>query len=775
MPKTIRGMPSLNAQLKFQQALAHHQLGDLANAEDGYRAILRSDSRHFDAAYLLGLVLLQDGRFEQAEAQFRRAIKINAKVATAFHDCGNALLELNRPAEALAHYDKAIALDPNLVDAFNNRGNALMRLGRLDEAVKSYDKAIALKGDHALAHYNRGNALRTLKQHDKALESYQRAIEIRPNYFEAYNNRGNLLLELKMPEVALTNYDKAISLNPHFIDAYCNRANALIDLRRFGEALAACETAITLKSDFALAWLARGDCLRNLKRYAESLTAYDRAIELNPRIADVWAGRAQTLNLLKRHEEAVQARTKVLQLSPDYNFAKGHLAHEKMLACDWSGLAELAQSIREDIRAGKASAEPFGYQALSDSVQDLKRCAELFVQKEFPPAPSPLCEGKRYRHDRIRIGYLSGEFRRQATSVLIVELFELHDKNKFELFAYDNGNDDESDIRRRINAAFDHIVDVRGMSDAHAASVIKQSEIDILVNLNGFFGLARTGIFSMRPAPIQISYLGFPGTMGADYIDYIIADRCVIPPEHEAFYVEKVVCLPESYQVNDSKRCIAETQPGRAAAMLPEDGFVFCCFNNNYKILPEIFDVWMRLLNKVDGSVIWLVEDNAAVSRNLRAEAIRRGVSPDRLIFAPRVNLSEHLARHRLADLFIDTLPYNAHTTASDSLWAGLPVLTCIGSTFPGRVAASLIHAIGMPELITHSLEEYESMALRLAREPKLLASFRAKLAKNRDACPLFNSKRFSRHIEAAYIRMWEHHQRGGAPMGFAVAPLPMG
>jgi protein O-GlcNAc transferase len=773
MPKTIRGMPSVNTQLKFEQALAHHQLGDLANAEAGYRAILRSDARHFDATYLLGLVLLQAGRFEQAEAQFRRAIKINPKVAAASHDCGNALLELSRPAEALAHYDKAIALDPNLVDAFNNRGNALMGLGRLDEAVKSYDEAIAIKGDHALAHYNRGNALRTLKLHDKALESYQRAIAIRPNYFEAYNNRGNLLLDLNMPEAALTNYDRAITLNPHFIDAHCNRANALIDLRRFQEALAVCQTALTLNGDFALAWLARGDCLRNLKRYAESLTAYDRAIELNPGIADAWAGRAQTLNLLKRHDEAVQARAKVLQLSPDYNFAKGHLAHEKMLACDWSALGELVQSIREDIHAGKASAEPFGYQAFSDSAQDLKRCAELFIQKEFPAAASPLCEGERYRHDRIRVGYLSGEFRQQATSILIVELFELHDKNRFELFAYDNGNDDESDVRRRINAAFDHIIDVRGMSDAHAASLIKQSEVDILVNLNGFFGQARTGIFSRRPAPIQISYLGFPGTMGADYIDYIIADQCVIPPEHEEFYVEKVVYLPDSYQVNDTKRCIAETQPARAAAMLPEDGFVFCCFNNNYKILPEVFDVWMRLLNKVDRSVLWLVEDNAAVSRNLRAEAVRRGVSPDRLIFAPRVNLSEHLARHRLADLFIDTLPYNAHTTASDALWAGLPVLTCIGSTFPGRVAASLIQAIGVPELITRSLEEYEALALRLAREPKLLSSLKAKLVKNRDLYPLFNSKRFCRHIEAAYIKMWEHHQRGEAPMRFAVAPLP--
>ena len=766
-------MPFIDTQRKFADVFARHQLGDLAGAEKGYREILRADTRHFDAAYLLGLVLLQSGRCEQAEAQFRRAIKINPNVAAAFHDRGNALLELARPADALAQYDRTIALDPNFAEAYNNRGIALLRLTRLEEAVGSFDRAIALNADHAAAHYNRGNALRRLKRHDEALSSYQRAIALRPRHVEAHNNLANTLLDLHRPDAALAAYDKIIAINPLFVEAHCNRASALIELRRLPDALAAADRALTLHSDFALAWLARADALRNLRRQEDSLAAYDRAVALQPDLADAYAGRAHALHSLKRHDEAAQDWAKVLQLYPDYDFAKGYLAHQKKMACDWSGLEELRWSIREDVRAGKASAEPFGYQALSDSAPDLKRCAELFVQREFPAAPTPLCRADRYDHDKIRIGYVSGEFRQHATSILMVELFELHDRHRFELFAFDSGDDDGSDIRRRITAAFDHVVDIAGMGDAAAAAAVRQNEIDLLVNLNGFFGEARTGIFSRRPAPIQINYLGYPGTIGADYIDYIIADPVVIRPEHEDCYVEKIVWLPDCYQVNDSTRPIVE-MPTRAGAMLPDEGFIFCCFNNSYKIAPEVFDVWMRLLDRVDGSILWLIEDNARAAHNLRREAERRGVEPERLVFASRASPAEHLARQRLADLFVDTLPYNAHTTASDALWAGVPVLTCLGSTFPGRVAASLLQAVGLPELITPSLGDYEALALRLAQERGLLSSLKARLAQNRLTSPLFDTKRFARHVEAAYVTMWERHRSGEPPIRFAVPPKPL-
>ena len=355
----------------------------------------------------------------------------------------------------------------------------------------------------------------------------------------------------------------------------------------------------------------------------------------------------------------------------------------------------------------------------------------------------------------------------------MAELFERHDKNRFELFAFDNGWDDASEMRDRIEKAFTEIVDITRLSDLGAAALIKQKQIDILVDLNGYFGLAREGIFSHRPCPVQVNYLGFPGTLGVDYMDYILADRHVIPPEHAAFYAEKVVYLPDTYQVNDSRRAIAERTPTRAEVRLPETGFVFCCFNNNYKITPDVFDVWMRLLRNVRDSVLWLLEDNPLASSNLRREAEERGVAPERLVFAPRLKPDEHLARHALADLFLDTLPCNAHTTASDALWAGLPLLTCMGGTFPGRVAGSLLNAVGLPELITHDLESYEARALELASTPPMLIDLRTRLARNRLTHPLFDTDRFRRHIESAYVTMWERYRRSDPPESFAVRPQP--
>ena len=342
----------------------------------------------------------------------------------------------------------------------------------------------------------------------------------------------------------------------------------------------------------------------------------------------------------------------------------------------------------------------------------------------------------------------------------MTELFELHDKNRFELFAFDNGWDDGSELRGRINKAFNTIIDISRLDDLQVATLIKQKQIDILVNLNGYFGGHRTPVFSYKPSPIQVSYLGFSATMGTDYIDYIIADRYIIPPEHKNFYTESVVYLPDTFQVNDTKRQVAMRTPTRAESMLPDNGFVFCCFNNNFKITPEIFDVWMRILNKVNGSVLWLLGSNPAVSRNLREAAKHRNIAPERLVFSLFAkNHSDYLARYRVADLFLDTLPFNAGGTASDALWAGLPLLTCSGETYTARMAGSLLNAIGLPELITTTLDAYEQMAIDLATHPEKLAAIKQKLAKNRLTTPLFDTKLFTKHIEAAYTMMYERHQ----------------
>ena len=406
---------------------------------------------------------------------------------------------------------------------------------------------------------------------------------------------------------------------------------------------------------------------------------------------------------------------------------------------------------------------------IASSEQSLQRCAELYSAARYPARvdrtdlPKPGASGK------IRIGYLSGEFREQATALLLVGVLEQHDRQQFEIIAVDNGFDDGSATRRRINAAVDGVIEIASLNDPQAVAAIRAAGIDVLVNLNGYFGDGRTRVSARRAAPIQVNYLGFPGTLGAGYMDYIIADRHVLPAEHRAFYAEKVVWLPDCYQANDRKRPIAERNFSRAECGLPDDGFVFCCFNNNYKITPSTFDGWMRILREVEGSVLWLLEDNALAASNLRREAAARGLDASRLVFAGRLPPDQHLARHRCADLFLDTLPYNAHTTASDALWAGLPVLTCRGETFAGRVAASLLHSIGLPELVTASQADYERLAIELAIRPAMLASLTQKLANNRLTTALFDTARFTGHIEAAYLAMVQRRQAGLRPDHLAI------
>jgi predicted O-linked N-acetylglucosamine transferase (SPINDLY family) len=389
------------------------------------------------------------------------------------------------------------------------------------------------------------------------------------------------------------------------------------------------------------------------------------------------------------------------------------------------------------------------------------------------PAGPPLWRGERYAHERIRVAYLTADFRPHPVAFLIAGVFEQHDKSRFETIGVSFGAWGESEIRTRIRGAFEHFHDVRNASDGEVAALLRKMEVDVAVDLMGFTEGCRPAILKQRPAPLQVNFLGFPGTMGAEHMDYILADRVLIPAEEQRFYAEKVVYLPDTYQANDSKRRVAEHTPTRAEAGLPDAGFVFCCFNNNYKITPETFDIWMRLLVGVEGSVLWLLEDNSVAASNLRAQAQGRGVDPGRLIFASRTTPAEHLARQRLADLFLDTSPYTAHTTCSDALWVGLPVVTFTGPTFAARVASSLLEAAGMSELVAASPQEYERLALHLARDRDTLSQAKEKLARNRDSCALFDTARFTRHLEAAFVRMVERRRAGLPPESFAVEPLP--
>ena len=517
-------------------------------------------------------------------------------------------------------------------------------------------------------------------------------------------------------------------------------------------------------------WANRAIALSRLDRMDEALESYaQKALSLDPGLLAALESRA---NLLWTRSQALGPAMadleQALKISPGRPFVFGDLMHLKMHAGDWRGFAAAMAQMNEGVRAGKPVVKPFIYQGLSESPADMLACAETYVEVYFQALP-PVARAPRRKPGRIRIGYVSGEFRAQATMHLMAGLFENHDRSRFEVFAFDNGRDDGSPMRKRVVAGFDKFIPVALLSDGDAAAAVAAEDVDILVNLNGYFGEMRMNLFAHRAAPIQVNYLGFPGSLGADYMDYIIADATLIPESEHRFYREKVVTLPDSYQVNDSKRAPLESST-RAAHGLPQDAFVFSHFNSGYKITPDLFACWMRILRQTENSLLWLLGSERLFLNNLSAEAAKQGIDPARLIFAPSLPLNEHLSRLALGDLFLDSWISNAHTTASDALWAGLPLLTRLGGAFQGRVAASLLRAVGLPELVTENAEGYEGLALRLAREPDLLKSYRARLAQ--PGAPLFDTARTTRHIEAAYETMQAMRLNGEAPKSFAVQSI---
>jgi protein O-GlcNAc transferase len=762
--------PALNVAFN-NRGVALAKLKRFAEAVESYDKALALKPNDIDALNNRGQALVELKRFNEAVAAFDKSIALDVNNPDALNSRGRALADLGRFDEALASYDQAIALNPTDAEAFNNRGNAFNELKRFELALASYDRAIALKPADAIAFYNRGNVLGALERFEEAVASYDRAVALDPNYAHAMNNRGNVLRELGRVEEALASYDRAIGLMFDYADAINNRGNALKDLRRFADALASYDQAIVLRPDHAEYVNNRAIVLADLKRFDEALACYGRAIALKPDYAEAFSNRGFALRELKRFDEAVASFGQALALKPDMDYLAGVHLHAKMHVCDWTNFDDECARVSAAVADGMAASLPFPLLAMPASAEIQLQCAGIFSSDRKLATQAPIWKGDRYSHPRIRVAYLSSDLRDHPVTYLTAGMFERHDRTRFETIAISYKSDTAVAMRERQRASFDRFVDAQGMSDLEVAKLVRALEVGIAVDLNGFTEGMRPSVFARRPAPVQVNYLGYAGTLGQSYWDYILADRFIIPEHAQGNYAEKVVYLPETFMVTDGGRKIAARVPSRGEAGLPDSGFVFCCFNNSFKITPNVFDVWMRLLRAVEGSVLWLSAANTGAPNNLRREAERRGVAPDRLIFAPRVQFSDdHLARMRLADLFLDTLHYNAHATASDALWAGVPVLTCSGATFASRVAGSLLHAVGLPELTTSSLADYEALALTLARDPELLASFRQKLASQRETFPLFDTERFTRHIEAAYITMWERSQRGEAPQSFAVA-----
>ncbi|NBS75212.1 MAG: tetratricopeptide repeat protein [Betaproteobacteria bacterium] len=541
---------------------------------------------------------------------------------------------------------------------------------------------------------------------------------------EAYSNRGLALQALKQFSAALESYDKAIALKPEYAEAYSNKGVVLQELRQFDAAVESYDKAISLRPEFAMFYVNKGVVLQELKQIDAAIYSFDRAIALQP----------------------------------NYDYLFGMWQHAKMLKCDWQDYSHNVLELKRKIQNNEKASPGFPVLSLPISLPEQFKVAQTWVVDKHPYNPSLGPIPKTVNQPKIRIGYFAGEFRFHPVSILTVGLFEHHDKSKFELIAFSFGPDIHDEMKERIANAFDKFLDVSLKSDEEIARISREFGIDIAIDLSGLTQDGRTGIFSFRAAPIQLSYIGYLGTMGANYYDYLIADSTTIPTKSQVFYSEKIVYLP-SYQVNDCKQEIQNTYLSRQELNLPSKGFVYCCFNANYKITPPTFDIWIRIIKSVPESVLLLFSDNQSAAENLKLEAGKRGVNPERLIFGGMLNRNAYLARYRTADLFLDTLPYNAGATASDALWVGLPVLTCMGDSFASRVAASLLNAIGVPELITQSLVEYEALAIELATNPAKLKVIKDKLQRNRLTTPLFDTPQFTKNIEAAYTKIYERYQ----------------
>ncbi len=751
------------AQALLQQGLALHQQGQLQEAQEVYRAALAAVPSTFDALHLLGVVALQQGDHLRAVDLISQAIALYPGNALFHYNRACAEHELGRSDEAYTGFSLAISLQADYAQAYCNRGNVLQQQGQFTAAVADYEKAIEIMPRYTGAYFNRGNALLALSQWDAAVASYEQALAIEPAHAQAHNNRGNALQACMRWEEAVRSYDQAIAAKPDHAQALYNRGNALCQIMRWDAALASYDAALALVPEWADAFARRAVALMGLRRLQEALASYGEALRIDPNNAGTLYSRGNLLRDLKRFEAAIADYDRAAQLQPDLDYLQGVRAHAKMHLCDWrdheADMTLLADAIARDRRAST----PLPLLALFDSPALHRQATQTYAQHLFAPgdALGPLAAYA--PHERIRLGYFSADFREHPVSLLTAQLYELHDRARFEVIAFSFGPDTGDAMRQRLTQAFDQFIDVRSFTDEAIASLARKMEIDIAVDLGGFTRDSRTGIFALRAAPVQVSYIGYLGTMAVPYMDYLIADKTIVPAELAHHYAEKIVWLP-SYQVNDATRLRPDPLFTRDALGLPPTGFVFACFNNNFKITPEVYACWMRILKQVPGSVLLLYGDTDGAQENLKAQAVRSGVDGNRVLFGQRLALPQYLARYRAVDLFLDTFPYNAGTTASDSLWMGVPLLTLPGQSFASRVAASLLHAVELPELIASSRAQYESMAVDLATHPEKLQVIRSRLQANRARCRLFDTPRFAASMEAAYVQMYERNRVGLAP-----------
>jgi len=671
----------------------------------------------------------QAGRLEKAEAGYLEVLRKSPSNEIAQEFLIEIYLKENNASQAKKYISKAVGSGKINEENQLRYAYALLDFKQYKAAQKILETITKNNSNDKLGHYLLGLSFSAQEKYQEAVESFSKTLEIDGKYVGALEFRGSAFSALHQHQKAIDDLSRAIILQPESATFHQKRGLYFAKIQDWRMAAQDMMIALQIEPKDAGLHMDLGSILAELTLFSSAGNAYCRA----------------------------------LMLEPDRVALMSNIIGNRHRGCDWTYFEEDNQYLIDLVTSKKTIENPFFFLNITDSGQDQMKCASFWgeqyqnkIKETYKFIPSA--------RSKIRIGYISSDYYLHATTVLIERLFQAHNRSDFEIIGISLTTNRNDGITERIRHHFDSYHEVSDLPSHEIAQKIKELEIDILVDLKGYTKDARTDIFAYHPAPVQINYLGFPGTMGGDLMDYIISDSVVTPLGYERFYGEKVVRLPGSYQINNNQRQIAEKTGKREEHGLPQQGFVFCCFNNNYKITPKAFSIWMRLLQQVDHSVLWLLHDNEDAVKNLRKEAAQRGIDPSRLVFAPRQSPELHLARHCHADLFLDTLPINAHTTASDALWAGLPVLTCPGEAFAARVAASLLTAAGLPELIAPDWAEYERLALQLATEPGRLAELKARLQANRLTCDLFNTEKTTRALEAAYRAMHARRQAGLPP-----------
>jgi len=754
--------------LAFQQAVALHQQGRPFQADALCSEVLRADPKHYGAWHLRALLALEAGDTGQGIQWLERSLKINNRQFAGHSNLGNALLSVGKPREALASLDQALRLKPDYMVALYNRANALRELKRFAEALESYERVLHAQPGDVQALNNKALVLIELGRLPEALDCLEKLLLASPQDFDAWCGRGNVLLAMKRYEDALQTYNRTLAIRPDHVGSLINRGLVLRTLHRYAEALSDYDEALRQAPDSVLALNNRGNVLLAMGQNEAALAHYEQALKRAPGSPDSLYNRGAALRELHRYSESAQTFAALLEIDPRHAYALGNLFHLRMDSCDWSDYPVLTSRLHAALQADHRVINPLSLLLLDESPRVQLECARAYVEEKHPQ--QRVSTAFLEHATKIRVAYISADFREHPVSYLLAGTLEQHDRAHFEILGISLRAAEDTELGRRVRSACDQFIEVTDRSDQDVAALLREMEVDIAVDLMGLTQGMRLGIFAQRAAPVQVSYLGYAGTLGAPYIDYVLADSVVIPPGEERWYAEKVVRLPHCYLPNDDRRQIAAA-PTREQAGLPAEGVVLCAFTNAYKINPPVFDIWMRLLQEVPQSVLWLRTVGPEVRGNLLREAESRGVDPRRVVFAPHVaSMAEHLGRHQLADLYLDTLPYNAHSTTCDALWAGVPVITCAGGSFASRVAASALEAVGLPELIGASLEEYGRLALELALNTRKRQELRVRLAANRTTRPLFDTAGYTRGLESAYRLMHQRSRQATPPEAFDVA-----